>query len=194
MPLKVYLAGPEVFLANAREVLDAKIALTRKAGLVPVSPGDLAIPETPTRKEKGLAISRIDEALMTSADAIIANLTPFRGIHADTGTCYELGFMCARGALAFAYTNVAADIHARTAAMFGGEDKIVHDATGRPRGPDGLSVEDFDMIDNLMMHGGVERRGGSVVVRDVPADRLYTDFAAFEDCLRLLSEKAAKRA
>jgi hypothetical protein len=38
MPQKsVYFAGPEVFLANAREILDIKIALTRAAGLIPVS-------------------------------------------------------------------------------------------------------------------------------------------------------------
>ena len=42
MTKKVYLAGPEVFLVNAREILDLKIALTREAGLVPVSPGDLS--------------------------------------------------------------------------------------------------------------------------------------------------------
>ena len=41
MTKKVYLAGPEVFLVNARDILDEKIALTREAGLVPVSPGDL---------------------------------------------------------------------------------------------------------------------------------------------------------
>ena len=40
MPQKsVYLAGPEVFLANAREILDIKIALTRAAGLIPVERG-----------------------------------------------------------------------------------------------------------------------------------------------------------
>ena len=38
MTKKVYLACPEVFLVNAREILDEKIALTREAGLVPVSP------------------------------------------------------------------------------------------------------------------------------------------------------------
>ena len=51
---------------------------------------------------------------MDSADAIIANLTPFRGIAADTGTCFELGYMCAQGKPAFAYTNVRADNAART--------------------------------------------------------------------------------
>ena len=46
------------------------------------------------------------------------------------------------------------------------------------------------MVDNLMMHGGVERRGGQVVVHDAPADHLYTDTTAFEICLKLLVERA----
>ena len=181
--VRVYLAGPEVFLPNARAILDAKIALTRAAGLVPVSPGDLSIPDTPTKHERGLAISAIDEKLMQSADAIIANLTPFRGLHADTGTCFELGFMCALGTPAFAYTNVADDNYARTLAHYRGV--VALDAAGRPRGPDGLAVEDFDMIDNLMMHGGVENRGGAVVVGNAPADAVYTDMAAFERVLAM---------
>ena len=34
---------------------------------------------------------------MDAADAIIANLTPFRGPSADAGTVYELGYMAGRG-------------------------------------------------------------------------------------------------
>src|SRR3569623_2004801 len=114
MSVKVYLAGPEVFLPNAREQLDRKIALTRAAGLVPVSPGDLTIPRHEDPHEQGLAIYRIDEQVMLSADAIIANLTPFRGHSADPGTVFELGFMCGQGKPAFAYTYVAANHYART--------------------------------------------------------------------------------
>ena len=183
---RVYLAGPEVFLPNAREVLDQKIALTKAVGLIPVAPGDLVIPEFPTKKQKGLAIGVHDEALMRSADAMIANLTPFRGMHADTGTCFELGFMCASGKPAFAYTNEARGHFERTAAHYDG--KIARDASGRPWGPDGLAVEDFDMIDNLMMHGGVESRGGVVVVGNAPADALYTDMTAFERVLKIAAE------
>jgi nucleoside 2-deoxyribosyltransferase len=187
MEVRVYLAGPEVFLPNAREQLDRKIALTRAAGLIPVAPGDLTIPETPTKKARGLAISGIDEKLMLSADAIIANLTPFRGINADTGTCYELGFMCALGKHAFAYSNAAADNYARALDYYGGA--IARDATGRPRGADGLSVEDFEMIDNLMLQGGVERRGGVVIVGDAAPETLYTDLAAFERVLGIAVER-----
>jgi nucleoside 2-deoxyribosyltransferase len=183
--MRVYLAGPEVFLPNAREQLDCKVALTRAAGLVPVSPGDLAIPETPTPRERAIAISAIDEQLMNSADAIIANLTPFRGIAADTGTVYELGFMCGQGKQAFAYSNVAADHFSRVSDYYGGI--IAPGADGHLRGPDGMLLEDFDMAENLMLDGGVESRGGRVIVRDVPLERLYTDTAAFEECLRLLA-------
>ena len=42
---------------------------------------------------------------MNSADAIIANLTPFRGPGADAGTVYELGYMAARGKLCLGYSN-----------------------------------------------------------------------------------------
>lgn len=185
--MKVYLAGPEVFLPNAREVLDAKIALTRRYGFTPVSPGDLEIPAYETKRGHGLAISAINEKLMLSADLIIANLTPFRGIAADVGTVYELGFMCARGCPAYGFSNVAQDHFKRLKAYYNGA--IQADADGRQRGADGLAVEDFDMVENLMLDGGIEARGGAFVTREVATDRLYLELSAFEECLTI----AAKR-
>ena len=52
-----------------------------------------------------LDIFKGNEAMMDAADAIIANLTPFRGPSADAGTVYELGYMAGRGKLLFAYSN-----------------------------------------------------------------------------------------
>ena len=43
--------------------------------------------------------------MMDAADAIIANLTPFRGPGADAGTVYELGYMAGRGKLCLGYSN-----------------------------------------------------------------------------------------
>lgn len=187
MPKSVYLAGPEVFLPNARAALDAKIALTRAAGLVPISPGDLEFPPTDSKFELGLAISAIDEQLMDAADAIIANLTPFRGLAADTGTAFELGYMCGQGKPVFAYTNVAKNHGERTRDHFGGV--FTFDADGKPRGPDGIMIEDLGFIDNLMLHGGVVRRGGTVVVGDASPEALYTDLGAFRQVLAIAAEK-----
>ncbi len=183
MPIKIYLAGPEVFLPNARDMLDEKAELVRRAGLIPLSPGDLQIPPADTKLGHGCNINAIDEQMMLEADAVIANLTPFRGIAADTGTSFELGFMCALGKPVFAYTNVAASHFTRILGYYDGV--ATQDETGRYRGADGLSIENFDMADNLMLHGGIIRRGGAVVVGNAPADALYTDLAAFKECLAL---------
>ena len=96
--------------------------------------------------------------------------------------------MCAQDKHAFAYTNVADNLRARTVSYYGGD---VHaDDNGRLRGFDGLAVEDVDMADNLMMQGGIERRGGQVIVHPAAPEQLYTDTTAFEECLRLLAAVA----
>lgn len=187
MTRKVYLAGPEVFLPNAREILDRKAALAREAGLLPLSPGDLEIPHTNSKRERAAAINAVDEKMMIQADAIIANLTPFRGIAADTGTAFELGFMCASGKPVFAYTNVARDHSGRVSDLYGGA--VAHDAEGRLRDPNGIAIEDFGLADNLMLHAGIERRGGVLIIGDAPRDALYTDLAAFRMCLAVAVEK-----
>lgn len=185
--MKVYLAGPEVFLPNARAILDEKIAVTKEYGFVPVSPGDLEVPASIKGQEKGFAISKVNERLMLSADMIIANLTPYRGISADVGTVYELGFMCARGCPAFAFTNVARGYFDRVKGYYG--DDIRLDAQGRHRGPDGLLLEDYGLIDNLMLDGGIENRNGRVIRHEAAPDRLYTDLTGFRECLAVAARQ-----
>jgi nucleoside 2-deoxyribosyltransferase len=189
--LRAYLAGPEVFLPNAREILDRKIALALRYGFTPVSPGDLTVPETETRRQRGLAISAINEKLMTSADLIIANLTPFRGVAADIGTAFELGFMCARGCPAFAFSNCTDNHFERVSKLYGGDVQLGED--GRHRGPDGMSLENFDMTDNLMLDGGIAVRDGVIVTRQVAPDQLFLDLTAFEECLGLAAKKLLKQ-
>lgn len=185
MTVKLYLAGPEVFLPNAREILDAKAAMTREYGFEPICPGDIFIEPAPTRHEFGLKISAVDEAMMDRADGVIANLTPFRGIAADVGTAFELGYMCAQGKLVAAYTNMTANHFARTRDFYAGD--VREGSDGRKRGPDGLSIEDFEMIDNLMLDGGIRRRGGHIAVHDAAPDALYSDLTGFKECLSMLA-------
>jgi nucleoside 2-deoxyribosyltransferase len=185
--MKIYLAGPEVFLPDARAQLDRKAALAREAGFTPLSPGDIHVPPHPTMKDHGLAISEVNERMMQEAAGIIANLTPWRGISADVGTVYELGFMCALGKACYAYTNVARDHFTRTMEHYGG--RYVRDAAGRTRGPDGLAMENYQMMDNLMLPGGIERRGGVVVIGNAPPDAIDTDTTAFEEVLGIMKAR-----
>jgi len=185
--IRIYLAGPEVFLANAADIIAAKSDLTREAGFHPVAPGDADIPATLSKHARGLAISEYDEHLMDSSDAIIANLTPFRGPGADPGTAYELGYMSAQNKPAFAYTNDARSHFQRVMHFYGGE--VTKPVPGHTRGPDGLLVEDFDMPENLMLAGGVERRTSAVVVGSAPGGQEFSDLTAFSLTLAQAAKK-----
>jgi len=48
-------------------------------------------------------------------------------------------------------------------------------------------MEDYELMDNLMLPGGAERRGGKVVIGNAAPDAVYTDTAAFAECLRLIA-------
>ena len=77
MTKRIYLAGPEVFLANARDIGARKRAICERHGLVGVFPGDEEDPCDPALSpaEQGLAISRAMERVMQGCDAMIVNLT-----------------------------------------------------------------------------------------------------------------------
>src|SRR3981189_899 len=95
--MKIYLAGPDVFLHDAVDIGRRKVQLCARHGLTGLYPLDNAI--DPAARDTSLQILRGNEAMMIEADAIIANLTPFRGPGADAGTVYELGYMAGTGKL-----------------------------------------------------------------------------------------------
>lgn len=184
MALKIYLAGPEVFLPEARAVIAEKKLLCTRYGFEPMAPGDLVKRDGLDPFTHGMKISAANEGLMIASDAVIANLTPFRGVSADVGTVYELGFMCALGRAVWAFSNEPRDYFERVRDDYY-QGELVTRADGRMAGPDGLSVENHGMGDNLMLDGGILARGGAFVRRDVPRERLYTDLGGFEECLKL---------
>ena len=183
MSRRVYLAGPEVFLLNAREIGAHKRAICARHGLVGVFPadeeetGDPALPLT----AQGLAISCAMERAMRACDAMIVNLTPFRGPSADVGSAYEMGFMRALGRPIFGYTHDTRPFRDRVAAFCGGPLRLR--ASGGHEDPDGMAIEPFQMHDNLMLAGGVIASGGCIIADAVPHAHRYTALAAFERCV-----------
>src|SRR5258708_2506105 len=101
--MKIYLAGPDVFLPDAVEIGRRKAAICAQYGLRGLYPLDNAVDLS--AGDASLDIFKGNQAMMDAADAIIANLTPFRGPSADVGTDYELGYMAGRGKLCLAYSN-----------------------------------------------------------------------------------------
>jgi nucleoside 2-deoxyribosyltransferase len=115
---RIYLAGPEVFLPEARAVGAEKCRLAAEAGLEGAFPLDAQLDlATLPPAEQARRISQANEGLMRSCDALIANLTPFRGVSMDSGTAFEVGFMQALGRPLAGYTNVTPDYAERARAF-----------------------------------------------------------------------------
>jgi len=180
--MKIYLAGPDVFLSDAVEIGRRKVELCARHGLTGLYPLESAIDAA--AKDASLRIFRGNEIMMTEADAVIANLTPFRGPGADAGTVYELGYMAGGGKLCLGYSNDPssyADRVRKFTAVVSRDDRLV-DAQG-------LTVEDFGLTDNLMMIHALDLHGGALVTpRQAPAD-IWHDLAAFETCVRMAAER-----
>jgi nucleoside 2-deoxyribosyltransferase len=181
---KIYLAGPDVFLADAVETGRRKVELCMRHGLTGLYPLDNTVDRA--AKDASLQIFRGNEAMMIEADAIIANLTPFRGPGADAGTVYELGYMAGRGKLCLGYSNDPWPYAKRVR-----DFTEVNSRDGRLVDALGLTVEDFGLSDNLMMIHALDLHGCALVTpRQAPAD-IWHDLTAFEACARMAAERVA---
>lgn len=176
----VYLAGPDVFLPNAHTMGRTKAAICAELGLTALYPLDAELEidwETAPRPAQAAAIFQSNCAMIARADAVLANLTPFRGPSADAGTVWEIGYAHGLGKLVFGYSNAAAPFAARARAFVAER-------------PDALGVEDFDLpSDNLMIHFAL----AGYCARE--AADLWGDLASFRDAAaaaqRLLAERSA---
>jgi len=177
---RIYLAGPDVFLPDPMAMAEAKKRICAAHGLAGVFPLDKELDLSGLEPlQAGQRIYRANEELMRGCDLIIANMTPFRGPGMDAGTAFEMGFMRALGKPVLGYTNDGRLFAERTRAFLG----IARGAGGHPHGdadPDGMLIEDFAMVDNLMMHGAVVASGGEIAVEDVAGSARFTALAAFE--------------
>jgi nucleoside 2-deoxyribosyltransferase len=180
--MKIYLAGPDVFLPDALEIGRQKAAICARYRLTGFYPLDTTVDLAAA--DASLAIFRGNEAMMDACGAIIANLTPFRGPGADAGTVYELGYMAGAGKLCLGYSNdpgLYADRARRFTAVTAQDGRLVDS--------EGLTVEDFGLPDNLMMIHALDLHGCKLVTpRERPAD-VWHDLAAFEACVRLAAER-----
>ena len=139
--MKLYLAGPDVFRPDAMAWAAEGRQLCAALGYTALIPLDGIETTAP-------GIYQANIALIQSADAVLANLNPFRGCEPDSGTCVEVGFALALGKPVIGYLARNETTTQRVARMFGVTLEI---RDGRPLDPDGLFVEDFGLPLNLML-------------------------------------------
>lgn len=139
--MKIYLAGPDVFRPDASvwaEESRRRCLATGHLALIPLDGVETTA--------AGIYHANID--LIREADAVIANLNPFRGCEPDSGTCVEVGFALALGKPVVGFLARDENTVQRVARMSGRE--LLHSGT-RPVDADGLYVEDFALPLNLML-------------------------------------------
>jgi nucleoside 2-deoxyribosyltransferase len=175
---KIYLAGPDVLLLDARDVGRRKVDLCIRHGLTGLYPLNNTI--NLAANDASLQIFRGNEAMMNQADAIIANLTPFREPGADAGTVYELGYMIGRGKLCLGHSNdpsLYAERVARFTAVTSGGGRLVDSQE--------LTVEDFGLADNLMMVHALDLHGCALLTPQQSSADIWHDLTSFEACAQL---------
>lgn len=178
----IYLAGPDVFFPNAGDVLAAKKSLCARYGFLGLPPLDVEI--VAAGKPTSERIFTRNLALMRRADLIVANLTPFRGVSADPGTVFELGWFDGAGKPVHGYSNGAANLETRVAAAFA---PTTEGPEGRRIANDGMAIEGFGLGDNLMIDEALRPWGGLVRPSD-GLDRPIDDLVLFEECLKRVAK------
>jgi len=182
---RVYLAGFEVFFTREEQaaIAASKKSICSKWGFEGVFPGDAEIRQGLEASERADEIFTRDVWLMDSCTAICANLTPFRGLSADTGTCWELGHFVGRGKIAVAYTNETRRYEDRFPLEMISDAK---DSSQTPLDVMGMRIEMQNELDNCMMTKSVSHLAVAPEILD-EYDKLR-DLRAFEESIKLLAE------
>jgi nucleoside 2-deoxyribosyltransferase len=186
MAVRAYLAGPDVFLPRAPDHARRKIEICARFGIIGRTPLNDGLERSPDMADEAFAfaIFRKDIAMMEECDIIIANLTPFRGASADSGTLVEVGWFLGRGRPIFGYSNSAALFAHRAGAQ----------VAALPDAFPGIVVEGFDLPDNLMIPGAVLHGGGHpMVLPNDGKDRAFDALDVFEACVAIAAQSVGTR-
>lgn len=152
----VYLAGPQVFFLNSEAFGKRMKGACELLGLVGLYPGDFIdgvdlkkSDSTPTLKVQAKKIYDACISNLKRSDFVIADITPFRGISADVGTAFEIGYARALGKPTVLYSNDSEIYRNKVAQGFSpfsglSEERDVNENL----------VENFGLVDNLMITAG----------------------------------------
>ena len=128
---KGLLAGPGVFCPDALAYGAALQASCARRGLRGLYPLDNSVtPGTP--EAMAAEIFRGNVAMIDEAQAIVADISPFRGPNMDPGTAWEIGYGAAWGLPIFAWSSNTSTLLKRTQRHYG-----INSATD----PDGMTID-----------------------------------------------------
>lgn len=136
---QVYLAGFDVFRADAIEHGQYLKALCTAHGLEGLYPFDNEVPGGLSARETAQLICSMNIAMIQRSTAVLANLNVFRGLEPDSGTAFEVGMAIALNKPVWVYFEPVESLR----------DLVPHDLNGYDE--QGFLVEDFALPRNLML-------------------------------------------
>ncbi len=132
--MRVYIAGPDVFRPDAAHWANSVRTLLARYGYQALIPLD-------GEEVTATGIYHANIEMIRSADAVLANLNPFRGHEPDSGTCVEVGFAIAQGKPVIGYVSDGRAL----------KDKLGQVGVDKPLDTNGLHIENFELPLNLML-------------------------------------------
>lgn len=177
---RVYLAGPDSGLGGAEGLLADRRALCLAAGFKPLTAEVDELVEAEASEAMAREIYAQRMGRLRQADALIANLTPFRGPAADPATTFEAGFAAGQGKPVFAYLNVQSEDEAELAVRIESYEGADAETGGGFRDGQGYEIEDFGLPESLMLWA--EARRLYVIVTPEPK----TDLTGLQLCLEAI--------
>ena len=89
---KIYIAGPDVFERDSIEIGKRLVKLCQEYGFEGLYPLDNVVDFSQPKQKIAQDIFIANREMIKRADIVIANLNPFRGKEADSGTVWECGY------------------------------------------------------------------------------------------------------
>lgn len=149
----IYIAGPDLFVAEPQAFYQEATALCEALGLQALCPYNPALSDPDEIFVHNLKLLR-------RCDGVVANVEPFRGAEADSGTCFEIGVAYALHKPVVAYLQDAAEMFDKALGYFfdiGESVRLTQDADPAYLFPDHKTAETWGYPVNLMLQKAVTR-------------------------------------
>ena len=142
---KVYIAGFDVFKKDSILIGKEYQSLCVKYGFEGLYPLDNVANFDQEKQKIAQDIFIANRNMIDECDIVIANINPFRGKEADSGTIWECGYASALGKIVYGYMDDTCDY----VDSFANAEKVKiyneqYDANG-------MAIEDFNYPINLMI-------------------------------------------
>ena len=148
--LKIYIAGPDVFEQDSIAIGKRYCELCFQCGYEGLYPLDNIVDFNQPKQKIAQDIYIANNRLIDTCDIVIANLNPFRGKEADSGTIWECGYATGLGKKVYGYMDSALSY----VDQFSDDEKRVEE--GVVVDLDDKMIEDFEYQINLMIACSVE--------------------------------------